>query len=124
MTQATPDNNPAAAGSRRSADTPTTPAGPGKPAGAAGQSHGDPVLVRRRQAARLAAAGKRVGYLLYGLAIVLFALAMVTGLPRGLAIATVASLATGSVFLAPSIVVSYGVKAADREDRERRAEAQ
>jgi hypothetical protein len=79
----------------------------------------DPVLVRRRQAARLAATGKRLGYLLYGLAILLFALAMVTGLPRGLAIATVASLVVGSLFLAPSIVVSYGVKAADREDRER-----
>lgn len=90
----------------------------------AADGHEDPVLVRRRQAARLAATGKRVGYLLYLLAVVLFALAMVTGLPRGLAVATVASLAVGSLFLAPSIVVAYGVRAADREERERRSEAE
>lgn len=108
MTQAHPDDNPAS----------TTPTG------SASRNHGDPVLVRRRQAARLAATGKRLGYLLYGLAILLFAIAMAAGLPRGLAVATVANLVVGSLFLAPSIVVSYGVKAADREDRERRAETQ
>lgn len=122
MTQANPDDNPTpdgrAAGSAGSSDAPANHAGHTSP----GQT--DPVLARRRQAAQLAATGKRLGYLLYGLAILLFALAMATGLPRGLAIATVVSLVAGSLLLAPSIVVSYGVKAADREDRERRAEAQ
>lgn len=79
----------------------------------------DPVLARRHQMARWATAGKRLGYLLFGLAMVLFAVAMLTGLPRGLAMAVIASMAVGSLVLAPSIVIGYGVKAADREDRER-----
>lgn len=79
----------------------------------------DQVIVRRRQAARWAAVGKRLGYLLWALAVVLFVVAMATDLPRVLVTAIVASMAIGSLLLAPAIVVGYGVKAADREDRER-----
>jgi hypothetical protein len=35
--------------------------------------------------------------------------------------AVVAALGLGSAVLAPAIVVGYGVRAADREDRERHA---
>lgn len=79
----------------------------------------DPVLVRRRQMAGAAVAGQRIGYALFGLAIVLFVAAMATGLPGALVTAIVVCMALGSVVLAPAIVVGYGVKAADREDRER-----
>jgi hypothetical protein len=79
----------------------------------------DPVLVRRRRIARWAELGQRVGYLLFGLAIVLFVAAMVTDLPAGLVTGVVVALVLGSLVLAPAIVVGYGVRAADREDRER-----
>jgi hypothetical protein len=79
----------------------------------------DPVLVRRRQMARWAELGQRVGYGLFGLAIVLFTAAMATGLPGALVTGVIAALVLGSLVLAPAIVVGYGVRAADREDRER-----
>jgi DMSO/TMAO reductase YedYZ heme-binding membrane subunit len=89
-----------------------TPAHPGDPSA-------DPVLVRRRQLARWAELGQRLGYLLFGIAIVLFVVATITELPRAIVAAIIASMALGSVVLAPSIIVGYGVRAADREDRER-----
>lgn len=89
---------------------------------AAANASDDPVVARRRRAAQWAKAGKRLGYLLFSLAIVLFVVAMVTDLPRSLTVAIVVSMAIGSLVLAPAIVVSYGVKAADREDRERSAD--
>jgi len=53
--------------------------------------------------------------------VVLFVVAMATGLPGALVGGVVAALVLGSVVLAPAIVVGYGVRAADREDRERSA---
>jgi hypothetical protein len=79
----------------------------------------DPVVVRRRRIGRWAEAGQRLGYSLYGLAVVLFVIAMITDLPRGLVGGVVVAMALGSVVLAPSIIAGYGVRAADREDRER-----
>jgi hypothetical protein len=79
----------------------------------------DPVLVRRRQWARFAELGQRAGYGLYALALGLFFLAMAMDLPKGVVDVVVVALVLGSVVLAPAIVVGYGVKAADREDRER-----
>jgi hypothetical protein len=79
----------------------------------------DPVLERRRRIARWAELGQRTGYLLFGLAIVLFFVALATGLPEAVVGAIVVTMALGSVILAPAIVASYGVRAADREDRER-----
>jgi hypothetical protein len=81
----------------------------------------DPVLVRRRQMARGAHLGKRTGYLLWTAAVVLFFVALATGLPRALTTAILLCMGVGSVFLAPAIVIGYGVKAADREDAEQRA---
>jgi hypothetical protein len=77
----------------------------------------DPVLERRRRIARLVAAGKRVGYALFGLAIALFFVGLVTGFGGGVSTAIVAAMAVGSVVLAPAIVFGYAVGAAEREDR-------
>lgn len=76
----------------------------------------DPIVARRRLIGRWAGLGQRVGYLLFGCAVVLFLVAMATNLPRGLVTAVVVCLAVGSALLAPSIVVGYGVRAAERED--------
>jgi hypothetical protein len=72
--------------------------------------------------ARLAATGKRVGYTLFLIAIVTFGVGAAQGFPTLLVRAVVWSLAVGSLALAPSIVVAYGVKAAEREEREEREE--
>ena len=95
----------------------TEPVGPAKPVGPGAAV--DPVLERRRRYARWAELGQRTGYGLYGLALLLFVVAVATDLPKGIIDVIVVALVLGSVLLAPAIVVGYGVKAADREDRER-----
>lgn len=77
----------------------------------------DPVLVRRARASKLADLGQRVGYGLFGVAIVVFMVGFAVGFTSGVVSVIVASLVLGSAVLAPAIVVGYGVKAADREDQ-------
>ena len=78
----------------------------------------DPVLARRARIAKLTELGQRVGYALFGVAIVLFMVGFVSGYSDVLVTAIVTSLGVGSVVLAPAIVFGYAVKAAEREDRE------
>jgi hypothetical protein len=78
----------------------------------------DPVLARRARIARLTDLGQRLGYSLFGLAIVLFIVGFISGYSDLLVGAIVASLGIGSAVLAPAIVFGYAVKAAEREDRE------
>jgi hypothetical protein len=78
----------------------------------------DPVLVRRARASRLADLGQRVGYALFGVAVVVFLFGVVTdftGLVSGIVIG---AIVVGSVVLAPAIVAGYAVKAAVRDDLE------
>jgi hypothetical protein len=100
------------------AGTPSSDDVPTQPTAAAAA---DPVLVKRRQMARFADLGQRTGYGLFGVAIVLFLVAMVTDLPGAIVAAIIITMVLGSLVLAPAIVVGYGVRAADREDRERAA---
>ena len=80
----------------------------------------DPVLVRRAQVARLAILGQRIGYLLYGAAMVLFFVGFIVGFTPAVVTIIVTAMIIGSALLAPAIVAGYAVKAAAREDRERR----
>jgi len=84
---------------------------------AAGMSD-DPVLRKRARIARLSDIGQRIGYALFGIAIVLFMVGFIGGYSDLLVTLIVSSLGLGSVVLAPSIVFGYAVKAAEREDRE------
>jgi hypothetical protein len=77
----------------------------------------DPVLARRARIGRLVAVGQRVGYSLWLVAIVVFVVGAVTGFRPVMVTVVIGCLAAGSALLAPSIVISYGVRAADREDR-------
>jgi hypothetical protein len=79
----------------------------------------DPVLARRRRLARGAEVAQRVGYALFGLAVVLFFVGFASGFTGALVGAILVALGVGSALLAPAIVIGYAVKAADREDRER-----
>ena len=78
----------------------------------------DPLLAQRARAARLASAGQRIGYGLFGLALVAFLFGLLVDFSDAVANLVVGSLVVGSVFLAPAIIVGYAVKAAVRDDLE------
>jgi hypothetical protein len=79
----------------------------------------DPVRVRRARIARWVELGQRVGYALFGLAVVGFVVGFAVGFDGPFVGLVVACLIVGSLVLAPAIVFGYAVKAAEREDRER-----
>ena len=69
--------------------------------------------------ARWTLLANRIGWLFMGLAMALFVMAFAFGFAGPIVTAVTVSLVAGSVLLAPSIVLGYAVKAAEREDRER-----
>jgi hypothetical protein len=79
----------------------------------------DPVAARRARIAHAVTIAKRIGYGLLLGAIVLFAVAAAAGFPNGLVTATVVALIGACVILPVPIVMGYGLRAAEREDRER-----
>ena len=80
----------------------------------------DPVLARRARVAKLTEAGQRLGYSLFGIAIVLFTVAALTDFNGPLVVGITVCLGLGSLILAPAIVFGFAVKAAEREDRDNR----
>lgn len=79
----------------------------------------DPVLERRARIAGLVQLGKRIGYGLFLVAIVAFVIGFFAGFGGAVATTVVLSIVVGSIVLAPAIVFGYGVKAAERDDRQR-----
>jgi hypothetical protein len=79
----------------------------------------DPVRLRRARVARWTALANRAGYVLLGVAVALFFLALAVGFSGTMATLVIVALVAACVLLAPSIVLGYAVKAAEREDRER-----
>lgn len=79
----------------------------------------DPVRARRAQIARWSLLANRIGYLLFGLAIALFVIAFAISFNPTMVTLITICLVVGSILLAPSIVLGYAVKAAEKEDRER-----
>ncbi len=88
------------------------------PARTSPAAEADPVLARRRAIATWVDRGQKVGYGLFGLAVVAFLVGFVVGLEPWVVTLIVVSLVVGSVVLAPAIVFGYAVRAADRADRE------
>jgi hypothetical protein len=78
----------------------------------------DPVRMRRAQIARAASLAQRIGYLLFGIAVVIFFVGFFAGFTGVLVTAIVVLMAIGSALLAPAIVAGYAVKAAERDDLE------
>lgn len=79
----------------------------------------DPVRVKRAQIAKWTLLANRVGYLFVALAMALFVIAFVLGFNSTMATLVIITFVIGCVLLAPSIVLGYAVKAAERDDRER-----
>lgn len=80
----------------------------------------DPVRVQRAKWARLAVAGKRVGYALMLVAIVAFTVGAAGRFTTAITTIVTVSLSATTVTLAPAIVLAYAVKKAEREDPIRR----
>jgi hypothetical protein len=78
----------------------------------------DPVRARRQRVTRLADLGQRVGYGLFGLAVVAFVAGAVVGLDAAVVTVVVVALVAGSLVLAPAIVIGFAARAAEREDRQ------
>ncbi len=78
----------------------------------------DPVLAQRARATRFAALGQRIGYSLFGLALIVFFVGLVTTFTSTVSHSIIACVVIGSIVLAPAIVVGYAVKAAERDDLE------
>ncbi len=81
------------------------------------QPEPDPVRARRARVARLAARARAAGWALFGVAVVAFAAGLILGLTGLVVTVVVGALVSGSLLLAPAIVVGFGVRAAEREDR-------
>ena len=79
----------------------------------------DPIRVRRAQVAKWTLLANRVGYLFIALAMALFVIAFAVGFSSTMATLVTITFVIGCVLLAPSIIVGYAVKAAERDDRER-----
>ena len=79
----------------------------------------DPIRRRRAQIARWTLLANRLGYVLLALAVALFFVALMIGFSATMAALVVVTLVAACVLLAPSIVLGYAVKAAERDDRER-----
>mgnify|MGYP003547660880 CR=1 FL=1 len=80
----------------------------------------DPVLARRARIARVVRYGKRAGYAALLVAVVSFVVAAATDFPAVAVDISVAALVAAIVILPVPIVLGYGVRAAEREEREAR----
>lgn len=83
-----------------------------------GRALDDPVLVRRRRIAGYVDVGQKLGYGLFGLAIVAFVIGFIVGIQPWVVTLIVVCLVVGSLVLAPAIVFGHAVHAANRADRE------
>lgn len=76
----------------------------------------DPVLESRERFRRFADVGKRVGYSLFGIAMVAFFIALFTGFNDIWGWIVIGALIAGSLLLLPAIIIGYAVNAAERAD--------
>ena len=79
----------------------------------------DPIRERRAKVAKWSLLANRVGYLFVAVAVAVFVIGFAFRLNGTVVAIVVACMAIGSVLLAPSIVLGYAVKAAERDDRAR-----
>ena len=89
----------------------------GPDAGREGAGAPDPVLERRERIRAATDLGQKIGYAAFGLAIVVFVAGFAVGFTDALVSVIVIAIVGGSVVLAPAIVFSYAVKAAEKDER-------
>jgi len=77
----------------------------------------DPVAAKRVRIGRLVGIAKRVGYLALLVAIIAFVVSAAAGFPDWAVAVTIAGLVVGIVVLPLPIILGYGIRAAEREER-------
>ncbi len=77
----------------------------------------DPVAQRRIRIGRMVGLAKRVGYLGLLVAVFAFFVGAATGFPGWAVGITIAGLVVGIVVLPIPIILGYGIRAAEREER-------
>jgi membrane-bound ClpP family serine protease len=82
------------------------------------ESSNDPVRSRRQKISRINNAANRLGYLLWAIAMICFIAAFVVGFKGIIVNMVITCIIAGSILLAPSIIIGYAVKAAERDDLE------
>lgn len=85
-------------------------------AGAAGHPFDD-ILARRARLKRITSLGQRTGYGLYAASLISGAVGIRWGYTPLLTTLIAVALVVGSMLLAPTIIMSHGIKAAEREER-------
>ncbi len=80
----------------------------------------DPVAARRARIAGRLRTAKRIGYSALAGSILAFVAAAAAGFPVALVVLSVAGLIAACVILPLPIILAYGVRAAEREERGRR----
>jgi anaerobic C4-dicarboxylate transporter len=80
----------------------------------------DPVRARRVVIGRRVGWASRAGYGALGVAVIAFALAVATDFPTVLVTLTIAGLVAACLVLPVTIIMGYGIRAAERADREQR----
>ena len=91
-------------------------------AAAAGHAHDD-VVVRRARLKRVASLGQRIGYGLYAASLICGVVGIRWGYTPLLSTLIAVALVVGSMLLLPTIIMSYGIRAAEREERQAAATA-
>ena len=82
-----------------------------------GEPAPDPVVERRARIARIVGLAKRIGYLALLVAIVGFGASVLSGFASWAVGVTIGGLVVAIVVLPLPIVLGYGIRAAEREER-------
>jgi uncharacterized membrane protein len=77
----------------------------------------DPIAAQRARIGRRVGLAKRIGYLGLLVAIIGFVISVVAGFPSWSVGVSIAGLVVGIVVLPLPIIVGYGIRAAEREER-------
>ena len=76
------------------------------------------LLIRRQQASLIANTGRKIGYSIFFLSLIIFAIGLTVEFNNLVARTLTVLLILGSIVLAPSILLHYAVRGAEREEKE------
>ena len=76
------------------------------------------LAMRRKQASLIANTGRKIGYSIFFLSLIVFAIGLTVEFNDLVAKTLTVLLIVGSIVLAPSILLHYAVRGAEREEKE------
>ena len=78
------------------------------------------LMLRRQQASLIANTGRKIGYSIFFLSLIIFTIGLTVEFNNLVARTLTVLLIMGSIVLAPSILLHYAVRGAEREEREQK----